>query len=194
MAAQFVASWVVFSSTELVTYLVTSPESQAGAELLQTPRLEWEHISGRRSWVFTTAIDSSSAFYSPTAGQNNSRDLWNSDMNHLVRDRTLQWDLELSSPVFVRAVLMLQPNMCLCWQIISFLWILRIISKMYAFFISPIHVIWSVLELMSNKNMKGKLWIRNVRFEVFTAVTTKNGVFWDVTPCGSCKNRLFAGT
>jgi hypothetical protein len=24
-----------------------------------------------------------------------------------------------------------------------------------------------------------------VRFEVFTAVTTKNGVFWDVTPCGS---------
>jgi hypothetical protein len=28
-----------------------------------------------------------------------------------------------------------------------------------------------------------------VRFEVFTAVTVKNGVFWDVTPCGSCKNR-----
>jgi hypothetical protein len=22
------------------------------------------------------------------------------------------------------------------------------------------------------------------------AVTMKNGVFWDVTPCGSCKNRL----
>jgi hypothetical protein len=33
-----------------------------------------------------------------------------------------------------------------------------------------------------------------VRFEVFTAVTIKNGVFWDVTPCGSCKNRLFGGT
>jgi hypothetical protein len=33
-----------------------------------------------------------------------------------------------------------------------------------------------------------------VRFEVFTAVTTKNGVFWDVTPCGSCKNRRFGGT
>jgi hypothetical protein len=28
-----------------------------------------------------------------------------------------------------------------------------------------------------------------VRFEVFTAVTMKNGVFWDVTPCGSCKTR-----
>jgi hypothetical protein len=27
-----------------------------------------------------------------------------------------------------------------------------------------------------------------VRLEVFTAVTMKNGVFWDVTPCGSCKN------
>jgi hypothetical protein len=33
-----------------------------------------------------------------------------------------------------------------------------------------------------------------VRFEVFTAVTMKNGVYWDVTPCGSCKNRGFGGT
>jgi hypothetical protein len=33
-----------------------------------------------------------------------------------------------------------------------------------------------------------------VRFEVFTAVTMKNGVFWVVTPCGSCKNRRFRGT
>jgi hypothetical protein len=32
-----------------------------------------------------------------------------------------------------------------------------------------------------------------VRFEVFTAVTMKNGVFWDVTPCGSCKNRRLRG-
>jgi hypothetical protein len=29
----------------------------------------------------------------------------------------------------------------------------------------------------------------HVRFEVFTAVIMKNCVFWDVTPCGSCKNR-----
>jgi hypothetical protein len=28
-----------------------------------------------------------------------------------------------------------------------------------------------------------------IRVEVFTAVTMKNGVFWNVTPCGSCKNR-----
>jgi hypothetical protein len=34
----------------------------------------------------------------------------------------------------------------------------------------------------------------NVRYEVFTAVTMKNGVFWDVTPCGLCKNRRFGGT
>jgi hypothetical protein len=32
-----------------------------------------------------------------------------------------------------------------------------------------------------------------VRFEVFTAVTMKNGVFWDVTLCDSCKNRRFGG-
>jgi hypothetical protein len=34
----------------------------------------------------------------------------------------------------------------------------------------------------------------NVRFEVYTAVTMKKGVFWDVTLCGSCKNRRFGGT
>jgi hypothetical protein len=33
-----------------------------------------------------------------------------------------------------------------------------------------------------------------VRFEGFTAVSMKNGVFWDVTPCGSCQNRYFGGT
>jgi hypothetical protein len=33
-----------------------------------------------------------------------------------------------------------------------------------------------------------------VRFEVFTAVTVKNAVSWDMTSCGSCKNRRFGGT
>jgi hypothetical protein len=33
-----------------------------------------------------------------------------------------------------------------------------------------------------------------VRFEVFTVVTMKYGVLWDVTPCGSCKSRCFGGT
>jgi hypothetical protein len=33
-----------------------------------------------------------------------------------------------------------------------------------------------------------------VRFEVFTAVTVKNAIFWDVPLCGSCKKRCFGGT
>jgi hypothetical protein len=34
----------------------------------------------------------------------------------------------------------------------------------------------------------------HIRSEVFTAVTMKNGVFWNVTPCRSCKNRCVGGT
>jgi hypothetical protein len=30
----------------------------------------------------------------------------------------------------------------------------------------------------------------NVRFEVFRAVSMKNAVFWDVTPCASCMRNL----
>jgi hypothetical protein len=33
-----------------------------------------------------------------------------------------------------------------------------------------------------------------VRFDIFMAVTMKNAVFWDVTTCGSCKNRRFGET
>jgi hypothetical protein len=33
-----------------------------------------------------------------------------------------------------------------------------------------------------------------LRFEVSTAVTIKNTVFWDVTSCDSCKNRRFGET
>jgi TolB-like protein len=33
--------------------------------------------------------------------------------------------------------------------------------------------------------------LKVIRFEVFTAVNMKNAVFWDVTPCDSCKNRHF---
>jgi hypothetical protein len=39
-------------------------------------------------------------------------------------------------------------------------------------------------------NHKSYIFSRDyVRFEVFTAVTTKNTVFCDAAPCGSCKNR-----
>jgi hypothetical protein len=42
--------------------------------------------------------------------------------------------------------------------------------------------------------MQKPIWKILVRVEVFTAVTMKNAVVWDVTPCGSCKNRPFGGT
>jgi hypothetical protein len=32
------------------------------------------------------------------------------------------------------------------------------------------------------------------RFQVFKAVTMMNVVFWDVSPCGSCKNKHLGGT
>jgi hypothetical protein len=51
--------------------------------------------------------------------------------------------------------------------------------------INPVHTTPSYL-IKVNLNV--------VRFEVFTAVTMKNDVLWDVTPCGSCKNRRFGGT
>jgi hypothetical protein len=38
-----------------------------------------------------------------------------------------------------------------------------------------------------SKLMFQRIPITYVRFEVFTAVTMKNCVFWDVTPCGSLR-------
>jgi hypothetical protein len=34
----------------------------------------------------------------------------------------------------------------------------------------------------------------NTQLEVFTALTMKNAILWDVMLCGSCKNRRFGGT
>jgi hypothetical protein len=42
------------------------------------------------------------------------------------------------------------------------------------------------------KNYPNK--VEYVRFEVFTAVTMKKAVFWDVAPCRSSVNRRFGGT
>jgi hypothetical protein len=58
------------------------------------------------------------------------------------------------------------------------------------------------LVLLLNPNVTALRWregrteicLHKVRFEVFTAVTVKDGVFWDVMPCGSCKTRRFGGT
>jgi hypothetical protein len=46
-----------------------------------------------------------------------------------------------------------------------------------------------LLRLLTKMSRRDRL--KTVRFEVFTAVTMKNCVFWVVTPCGSCKNRRF---
>jgi hypothetical protein len=63
-----------------------------------------------------------------------------------------------------------------------------------------VHVINSCAVIMAG-NHTGQIWGQwglksqneDLRFEVFTAVSMKNDVFWDVTPCGSCKNRRFGG-
>jgi hypothetical protein len=34
---------------------------------------------------------------------------------------------------------------------------------------------------------------KHVKFEVFTAVTIKDAIFWDVTLYGSCMNQCFEG-
>jgi hypothetical protein len=53
---------------------------------------------------------------------------------------------------------------------------------------------YMLLSLVTLKDVQVPKTVTYVRLEVFTAVTMKNGVFWDVTPCGSCKNRRFGGT
>jgi hypothetical protein len=46
-------------------------------------------------------------------------------------------------------------------------------------------------------NVRRKLFLRSVRQLLVTASgvvhSKKNGVYWDVTPCGSCNNRCFGG-
>jgi hypothetical protein len=44
------------------------------------------------------------------------------------------------------------------------------------------------------QNLCSVQFMNYVRFEVFTAVTMKNAVLWDVAPCRSCVNRRFGGT
>jgi hypothetical protein len=44
------------------------------------------------------------------------------------------------------------------------------------------------LPVPSNDGVSVERTENTVRFEVFTAVTMKNGVFWDVMPCGFLRN------
>jgi hypothetical protein len=42
--------------------------------------------------------------------------------------------------------------------------------------------------------VEGGLWTGVLWLRLGTSGELKKGVFWDVTPCGSCKNRRFGGT
>jgi hypothetical protein len=55
--------------------------------------------------------------------------------------------------------------------------------------ITSAHQVYNTTKLATEINC----FINCVRFEVFTVVTMKNAVFWDVTPCGSCKNQRLRG-
>jgi hypothetical protein len=51
-----------------------------------------------------------------------------------------------------------------------------------------------VLKRILNK-LSGRCGLDSlIGFEVFTVVTLKNTVFWDVTPCRFCVNRRFGAT
>jgi hypothetical protein len=52
---------------------------------------------------------------------------------------------------------------------------------------SPTYIIYFILPFTIYSDFC-RVISNYVRFEVFTAVTMKNGVFWVVTPCGSCNN------
>jgi hypothetical protein len=55
-----------------------------------------------------------------------------------------------------------------------------------------VYTTWKTVNL--NDNIKTDQEEISVRFELFTAVTMENDVFWDVAQCGSCKVRRFIGT
>jgi hypothetical protein len=46
-----------------------------------------------------------------------------------------------------------------------------------------------VTDQLVRLGINGRIILQLVRFEVFTAVTMKNAVFWDVVSCRSCVNR-----
>jgi hypothetical protein len=49
---------------------------------------------------------------------------------------------------------------------------------------------WQIIHYHSNVKLK----LNCVRFEVSTAVTMMIIIFWEMTPCGSSKNRRFGGS
>jgi hypothetical protein len=92
-------------------------------------------------------------------------------------------EINLLKKVHFLKYLLHQDDSCVwwhqCWTMCSF------------FYDTTNTVMWDlpigwdfIIDCLSN-------YMSCIRFEVFTAVTMKNGIFWDVMPCGSCKNRCF---
>jgi hypothetical protein len=78
------------------------------------------------------------------------------------------------------------------WLLVHRTYSFRAVSAGFTYKLSKLQIKASQSEKSQNTK---KININpHVRFEVFMAVTMKNAVFWDVTACGSCKNRRFGGT
>jgi hypothetical protein len=69
-------------------------------------------------------------------------------------------------------------------------WLLSYSRMSQYFTVTPLPLVSVPNQMNSVLNTPSYLSIAN-RFEVFTAVTMKNAVFWDVTPLATCKNRRF---
>jgi hypothetical protein len=72
-------------------------------------------------------------------------------------------------------------------------------NQLYSQYLYFIHIFWYLCPLKEIR-FKVEFWCMalqwnpdyhksHVRFEDFMAVTIKDAVFWDITPCGSCNNR-----
>jgi hypothetical protein len=62
------------------------------------------------------------------------------------------------------------------------------LAKSVCAYCSPLH---NVCNCQIHQILENMISVYNI--EIFTAVTMKICVFWDVTPCGSCENRRFGG-
>jgi hypothetical protein len=62
-------------------------------------------------------------------------------------------------------------------------------SALYSEISQPLQSYFSYTFLAFN-TLKHEIHIKISKFSLIM----KNGVFWDVMPCGSCKNRRFGGT